>query len=570
MTEIRTIPPKLTKDEWNALIDHALEKTPQYIIRVKGSNFESISGSNGMILLSGANAQTVIQGAMDAMSNGTLHIKPGTYGSVSLTVNDGTCVVNDFGAATITCTPDSAATCLIIDLNSGIVTYYENALATVIFNLDEATLYLSGSLTAKNIYGIYTPSSPYGAYDYLIYTGSTHTYAVNSYGVILTSGSNSATVINSAISTAGSNSSIKIRNGTYVISAPLRVAGSRQHIYGEGTGTRLTSSALGVTNGILELAGSFIVINDMYLGADSGTGFAILASGSGNDIIGVETVGSAFDGIQQTGSAKTGNKFIRCRIESPGRYCIYLCNTQTDNWISQCILRESTHNGTVTAGIGLDDGGQQIMDNHIWGTKHGLDLAMNNSIERVVITGNYIESTTSDKIKATGHSVEHFTISNNVFWDNITIGVNTSSFIYTNTLDSPSLYYFRRNTIVGNIFKGSNRTQYGIRFDGTRALYNTITANSFHELVGGSISGSPSSTNMIEYNTGYITCARGYSYLPNSGSVAHGLDASCKYVSLTASGSVPAQLSVLASGSDGFYVLHDVGDGIGIYWEAHS
>lgn len=143
----------LTHEEWNALLDHALESSPQYIVRISGSAFQSINGHTGMIKLTNASATTVIQDAMNAMSNGTLYIKPGAYGSVALSVNNGTIVVIDIGAATITCSPAAGATCIIFDYNAGIITYYEEGLLTSKLNMNLGDLYLYNSLTTKYITG---------------------------------------------------------------------------------------------------------------------------------------------------------------------------------------------------------------------------------------------------------------------------------------------------------------------------------------------------------------------------------------------------------------------------------
>ena len=80
MTEIRTIPPKLTLDEWNALLDHSLEKEPSYIIRINGSYIEAISGTTGEIFFRQTDASTVIQAVVDALpSGGLIFFKKGLY-----------------------------------------------------------------------------------------------------------------------------------------------------------------------------------------------------------------------------------------------------------------------------------------------------------------------------------------------------------------------------------------------------------------------------------------------------------------------------------------------------------
>jgi len=76
--------------DWNALLDHGLEKTASYIIRKNGSYVEAINGSTGKIDYGGANnaggvsgsdAAAVIQATVDALSldGGKISFKNGIY-----------------------------------------------------------------------------------------------------------------------------------------------------------------------------------------------------------------------------------------------------------------------------------------------------------------------------------------------------------------------------------------------------------------------------------------------------------------------------------------------------------
>jgi hypothetical protein len=79
MGDIRVIPPRLTKTEWNALLDHSLEKSVSYIIRSGSSSglYEAINGSTGIINSSGPDAAMVFQNA--TALGGKIHVKAGTY-----------------------------------------------------------------------------------------------------------------------------------------------------------------------------------------------------------------------------------------------------------------------------------------------------------------------------------------------------------------------------------------------------------------------------------------------------------------------------------------------------------
>ena len=70
MGEIRTIPPVLTRTEWNALLDHSLIKGVSYIIYSGSGLYWALNGSTGKIDYSGSNASTVISGSINALTSG--------------------------------------------------------------------------------------------------------------------------------------------------------------------------------------------------------------------------------------------------------------------------------------------------------------------------------------------------------------------------------------------------------------------------------------------------------------------------------------------------------------------
>lgn len=72
-------------DDWNSLLDHGLVKAASYIIRKNGTLTEAINGDTGKIFSTGADAATVIQAAINALSIvdgwrvGNIYIKSGIY-----------------------------------------------------------------------------------------------------------------------------------------------------------------------------------------------------------------------------------------------------------------------------------------------------------------------------------------------------------------------------------------------------------------------------------------------------------------------------------------------------------
>jgi hypothetical protein len=77
--EIRTIPPLLTRFEWNALLDHSLEKGASFIIRSAGTAIQGIDGSTGKLAASGTDLVTVMNAIISGASGGAgcdIFLKP--------------------------------------------------------------------------------------------------------------------------------------------------------------------------------------------------------------------------------------------------------------------------------------------------------------------------------------------------------------------------------------------------------------------------------------------------------------------------------------------------------------
>lgn len=89
MSEFRKIPPKLTRDEWNALLDHGLEKPVSFIVFTRTidttkyyyAQYGDGADQAGKIAFSGTNASAVIQSAIDSLgvNGGRIFVKKGTY-----------------------------------------------------------------------------------------------------------------------------------------------------------------------------------------------------------------------------------------------------------------------------------------------------------------------------------------------------------------------------------------------------------------------------------------------------------------------------------------------------------
>jgi len=74
VVEFNTKPPLslMNKGHWNALLDHGLEKTSDFIIRKSGTNYQSVYGfgtnQSGKIFTQGTSLGTVVDGSVDQLS----------------------------------------------------------------------------------------------------------------------------------------------------------------------------------------------------------------------------------------------------------------------------------------------------------------------------------------------------------------------------------------------------------------------------------------------------------------------------------------------------------------------
>jgi len=143
--------------DWNALLDHGLEKSASYIIRKNGSYVEAINGSTGKIDyggqnnaggVSGTDATTVIQSAINALTDGGMvFVKKGTYTiSTTLKLTSEKALVCEKGAVL-----DYTGSDALIELEGDGITFVFDKLKTStetgkygIKNLGAGTSYIDG------------------------------------------------------------------------------------------------------------------------------------------------------------------------------------------------------------------------------------------------------------------------------------------------------------------------------------------------------------------------------------------------------------------------------------------
>lgn len=151
MVEFDTSKPVRLSD-WEALLDHGLEKSPSYIIRKNGTTIEAVNGSTGKIDYSGTDASAVIQAAIDALtSGGKIFIRDGTFELTNyLSLRHGV-VVEGMGESTVIKQANGA------NLNYLIYIYLKSASSFGRVQLKNFVLDGNkANQTGGNGYGIYT------------------------------------------------------------------------------------------------------------------------------------------------------------------------------------------------------------------------------------------------------------------------------------------------------------------------------------------------------------------------------------------------------------------------------
>jgi len=80
MPRVRKLPPRLTVDLWNELVDDYPRKSPvSYVVYRENDTYYADACFKGGTDYSGADASTVIQAAIDALTHGIIFLKAGSY-----------------------------------------------------------------------------------------------------------------------------------------------------------------------------------------------------------------------------------------------------------------------------------------------------------------------------------------------------------------------------------------------------------------------------------------------------------------------------------------------------------
>src|SRR3990167_9581552 len=120
MGEIRTIPPVLTRTEWNALLEHSLIKEASFIVYSGSGLYWPLNGSTGKIDYSGSDATNIIRSSLNATFSGSIFIKKALTcylitGSIGIPSN--VTIDSDFAVLAANWSSDYSPTALGLPLN---------------------------------------------------------------------------------------------------------------------------------------------------------------------------------------------------------------------------------------------------------------------------------------------------------------------------------------------------------------------------------------------------------------------------------------------------------------------
>jgi len=234
LPRVRKIPPRLTAELWNDLIDDYPRKSLcQYVIYRENDTYYADATFKGGRDYSGTDASTVIQLAIDALTDGgTIFLKeiqlptPVTYGDNILIIEEyqgERKIYSNKGkwrTPSLSTHPDTTGWGTA---EKGRMWYNESINKLCFW--DGSTIQTLPSAIGVGTYKL-SPS-------YTIYTDGTTIYAMDEDGNIVFSGTDASTVIQSALDALTDGGLVFIKKGTYTINSRLTIKYSKTTIMGE-------------------------------------------------------------------------------------------------------------------------------------------------------------------------------------------------------------------------------------------------------------------------------------------------------------------------------------------------
>ena len=340
MGEIRVIPPRLTKAEWNALLDHSLEKNASYIIRSGSTSslYEAINGSTGLITYSGANWDYVIGMALSGSrgsSQSSIFIKAGDYPPITFYDPYNCEIIGEGNEKTI----------IKATTNTPCIAFYRTATTpSGRSNLRIANLRLSGSG--------YANTSAHGIY----LSGSWHFIVDN-------------------VTISGVRDGLHFVEGQWFEARDVLIDGDIGSVYNGVVG-----EVQGSNPGCLGYLDRVWVVRPL----NDGFNFALLNALMMNDCQVLEPVRYGFFAGPQNGGGS--NVLVNCQFDMARDTAVFLSGAN-DTHLVGCFVQGHSYDGDLTLGKSLyikDCTGVTVNGGAVWG---GKDLITVENCSRVVIGG---------------------------------------------------------------------------------------------------------------------------------------------------------------------------------------
>lgn len=527
MGEIRTIPPVLTRTEWNALLDHSLEKETSFIIRSGSASglFEAISGSGvhaGKIAYSGSSILTVVTSTINSMTSGSILFKTGIY---------------DFG--TITDNAIILKSNMSLKGERGAVFRWNSGLSTG----NKALVYATGKSNIE-ISGLEFDGK-----------GALNQGAL-------------------AIRTEGNSENVVIRNniaygisGTFASIVNTKKLLITENICPSGSPSSGSNQAFCGLDGI---TGSIISNNYSFVWDT----FCLIARSANmlivNNVSEGDSQGFATDLILQVPTDTLRNIIIDSNYFYNHGNMINLHDVDINNpgtakniRITNNILRLSGTVAHISMATGKSVEGLVISNNLIDGenfTNGGAGITFSSGIhEGYVITNNTIKHINSGSGNGTG------------IWDGGGSSATWKNFVISNNIidDVGGKAIEAWMIISGSIIGNSLVPLTGSRTFNSFQIYNASGSVAIGNILTANIGSVPTTGGFkLLQNSGYVTKDSGYSSGSSGVSVSHTLSSQATKILVTASGSNPMLFSVAPPDNTRFNVYHTGSGIVYFYWEA--
>ena len=369
------------------------------------------------------------------------------------------------------------------------------ASAVVFENVTVSDSITLGGVTRSSWFGGTGSGSNISTCDYIIFVAGGNYYAQNGdTGIVDYSGTNFASVVESAITAAGGGD-IYLKSGSYELTSDngidINVAGT--HLHGAGYDTVIECES-GFSDHMIHIgsSGTGTYINELRIdGSGQDANHAIYVEATRCQFYTLRIEDFYDDGIHAGHSGwigVLGGKITDCVIDdSTAGSGIYMDYDATDWEIIDCLI--SNMDTTGQAGVMVDAGSTLIMGCHLWGNTYDIRVAPAHHVYRLRVVGNKIADNDEHGFyMGNSYDLRASYITGNEFWANgYEAPYNESDAICFNGTAGPGMDIVGL-TITGNAFFGYKEdvaqqcTRYAINDVADDMRYCVITGNTFYQM----------------------------------------------------------------------------------------